>query len=453
MNDLNVIDSFMASFSRVIDGGFGLLSGEVATLTTILIGIDITLAGLFWSLDEGSDIVARLLRKVLYVGVFAFILGNFAGLADIVFRSFARLGLQASATGLSVEDLLRPGKLAGTGFQAAWPLLHQAGQLLGFASFFDNFLTIVVLLIAWLIVILAFFILSVQLFITILEFKLTALAGFVLVPFALWTKTAFLAERVLGNVIASGIKVMVLAVIVGIGSSVFDPLVSALKGQEPSINQAMALVLAALALFGLGIFGPGLAAGLVSGAPQLGAGAAIGTLGGVAGAALLTGGATAGGIRALGGAGSVGLAAIRAGTTLGAATASAYQLGQATSGAGGVAGMAAGMGGVARAGASAMARKAETLAGRAGDSLSQRAQAGREAAWRATGGTPTSGMALAAASSVSFRPADSAPAWAQRLRSEQALRAHRHATAQAIKEGDRPGAAAHPDLSSREDRA
>jgi type IV secretion system protein TrbL len=60
--------------------------------------------------------------------------------------------------------------------------------MLGFTSFFDNFLTIAVLLIAWAIVILAFFILAVQLFITILEFKLTGLAGFILVPFALWNR-------------------------------------------------------------------------------------------------------------------------------------------------------------------------------------------------------------------------------------------------------------------------
>ena len=66
----------------------------------------------------------------------------------------------------------------------------------------------------WVIVLLAFFVLSVQLFITIIEFKLTVLAGFVLVPFALFGQTAFLAERVLGNVISSGIKLMVLAIIV-----------------------------------------------------------------------------------------------------------------------------------------------------------------------------------------------------------------------------------------------
>jgi type IV secretion system protein TrbL len=37
------------------------------------------------------------------------------------------------------------------------------------------------------------------------------------------------------------------------------------------------------------------------------------------------------------------------------------------------------------------------------------------------------------------------------LRAEQARRAHHHAAAQAIRDGDRPGAPANPDLSSKED--
>ena len=444
MNDLNVIDSFMATFSQYIDSGFGLLSGEVAYLSSILIGIDMTLAGLFWALDEGSDVIARLLKKVLYVGVFAFIINNFSSLAGIVYRSFAGLGLQASASSLTAADLLKPGKLAGIGFQAAWPLLQQVGALMGFANFFANFLTIAVLLFAWFIVIVAFFILAVQLFITILEFKLTTLAGFVLVPFALWNKTAFLAERVLGNVIASGIKVMVLAVIVGIGSSFFGQFTAALQGQQPNLAQAMSLVLASLALFGLGIFGPGIAAGLVSGAPQLGAGAAIGTVGAAAGAALLTGGAALAGARM---AGAGGLAAIRAGTTMGSAASTSYQLGQATSGSSGMAGVAAGVGGVARAAGGAVAQKARSMAGQAGASLSRSAQTGRERAWQATGGQPTSNGAPSSSSTGSA----SAPDWARSFRSEQARRAQAHATTQSIKDGDRSGAGTNPDLSSKEE--
>ena len=42
-----------------------------------------------------------------------------------------------------------------------------------------------------------------------------------MVPFALWNKTAFLAERVLGSVVSAGVKVLVLAVIVGIGGGLF----------------------------------------------------------------------------------------------------------------------------------------------------------------------------------------------------------------------------------------
>lgn len=212
MQDLNVIDRFMQAFIRYIDSGFGLLGNDVGFLTATLIGIDITLAGLFWAMGGDDNVLGRFLKKILYIGAFAFILNSFSTLADIIFKSFAQAGLTAGGGTLSADDLLRPGQVASTGFSAAWPLLEQASSMMGFISFFENFLTIMVLLFAWAIVILAFFILAVQMFVTIIEFKLTSLAGFILVPFALWNRTSFLAERVLGNVVSSGIKVMVLAV-------------------------------------------------------------------------------------------------------------------------------------------------------------------------------------------------------------------------------------------------
>jgi type IV secretion system protein TrbL len=127
------------------------------------------------------------------------------------------------------------------------------------------------------IVVISFFILAVQPFITLIEFKLTTLAGFVLVPFSLFNKTSFLAEKVLGNVVASGVKILVLAVIIGIGTSLFSQFTQGFGGNQPTIEDALSLVLAALSLLGPGIFGPGIATGLVSGAPQLGVGAAVGT--------------------------------------------------------------------------------------------------------------------------------------------------------------------------------
>jgi type IV secretion system protein TrbL len=446
MDNLNVIDNFMQVFIRYIDSGFGLLSGDVGALTTILVSIDITLAGLFWAMEGDGNVLARLIKKVLYVGTFALILNNFSTLSMVVFNSFSTLGLHATANSLTAADLLRPGKLASTGYQAAYPLLQQAGKLIGFTTFFNNVVTILVLVFAWIVVILSFFVMAVQLFITIIEFKLTTLAGFVLVPFALWGKTAFLAERVLGNVIASGIKVMVLAVIVGIGTTFFSVFIAALQGHDPSLADAMSLVLASLTLFGLSIFGPGIATGLVSGAPQLGAGAALGTAGALVGAGALAAGGVAG-AASLAAAG--GLGAMRAGTALGAGAATAYRMGQATSGATGAAGIGAGLAGVARAGAGAAGNAARSAAGRMTAGLRQSAQAGREGAFRATGGKTTAGPA-APESAAASTSADGAPAWARKLRSEQRMRAHAHATSQAIKEGDRPGASANPDLDQRE---
>jgi len=286
----------------------------------------------------------------------------------------------------------------------------------------------------------------------LIEFKLTTLAGFVLVPFGLWGKSAFLAERVLGFVVTCGIKVLVLAVIVGIGSTLFGQFVAALPGggQQPTIGDALALMLAAAAMLGLGIFGPTIASGLVSGAPQLGAGAAVGTAGALAAGALVTGGTAAAAI-GLGRAGfATGLSALRAGTSVASGAAMAYQLGAATSGETGLAGVAGGLGGVGRAGVGLATGAARSVGERLTGGFEHRSATGRVAAWQVTGGRPV-GEASGSEPPAEPAAADSAPTWARRLRAEQARRSHVQTAAHAVREGDHAGSGANPDLERRED--
>jgi len=439
MDDINVIDQFTETFVSYIDSGFGLLTPDVAFLTTILIGIDITLAGLFWALADEKAVIPALIRKVLYVGAFAFILNNFALLANIIFDSFAGLGLKATGAPISAADLMRPGFVAATGFDAAQPLLAEVSDLIGPIAFFENFVQIAVLMVAWLIVLLAFFILAIQLFITILEFKLTTLAGFVLVPFALWNKTAFLAERVLGNVIAAGIKLMVLAVIVGIGSTLFGAFAASFAGGDITIEQALSTVLGALAIFMLGIFGPGIAAGLVSGAPQLGAGAVVGS---AAGLAL---GAAAGASVAMGGARALGAAAggaTRAAASVAGGASTAYGLGRGTSGASGTAGVAAGVAGMARAGVGAVGQGVRNASDRATAGVRRSFSDGARGAFTATGGALPGGADIPSATAA----ASGAPDWAQRLRREQRMREGVSVAAHTVRDGDRPVSGENPRL-------
>jgi type IV secretion system protein TrbL len=271
------------------------------------------------------------------------------------------------------------------------------------------------------IVVISFFVMAIQLFVSLIEFKLTTLAGFVLVPFGLFGRTAFLAERVLGNVVSSGIKILVLAVIIGIGSTIFNQFTSGFNN-PPTISDALTLILAALSLLGLTIFGPGIANGLIAGGPQLGAGAAVGT--GLAAAGIGAAGiaATAGGVAAAGGA-IAGTA--RAGTSVAGGATAAYRAGGAT--------------GVAQtAGSVAMSPLHRAAAG-----LKESFAAGERAVMRG-------GSQAAAGGSGSSTTSDSAPAWAQRMKRSQSINRGVTAADHAIRSGDRPSGGSQVDLSEGE---
>ena len=425
MGGTGVIDQFLAVFTRYIDSGFGLLSGEVAFIATTLIVIDVTLAALFWSMGGDDDIIGRLIKKTLFVGVFAYIIGNWNNLARIVFESFAGLGLKASGTGFTTADLLRPGKVAQVGLDAGRPLLESISGLMGWISFFENFIQIACLLFAWALVLLAFFILAIQLFVTLIEFKLTTLAGFVLIPFGLFGKSAFMAERVLGNVISSGIKVLVLAVITGIGSTLFSQFTAGFAGQAPTIDQAMAIVLAALSLLGLGI-----ANGLVSGGPQLGAGSAIGT-GLAAGGMVAAGGAAIGAV-ASGGAALAGgaAAAARGGASLAGGATAAYRAGGAS--------------GVASTGASKAGAAIASPFKRAAASMKDSFQAGERSV---AGGAASNEGADTTSVSSSSAASNGPPAWAKRMKRGQQASHGIQAADHAVKSGDSHGGGSSVNLS------
>jgi type IV secretion system protein TrbL len=417
MGGTGVIDRFLGTFAQYIDSGFGLIQGDVHWLAGVLIVIDITLAGLFWAFSPEEEVLARLIKKTLYVGVFAFILGNYNSLASIIFDSFAGLGLMAGGGTISAAQLLQPGRLAQVGIDAGRPILDSISGLMGFVSFFDNFIQIVILLIAWLIVVISFFIMAIQLFVSLIEFKLTTLAGFVLVPFGLFSRTAFLAEKVLGNVFSSGVKVLVLAVIVGIGSTIFGQFTNGFNN-PPTIDDALTLILAALALLGLSIFGTGIANGLVAGGPQLGTGAAIGTGlaaagAGVAGAALATGMIGAVG-RAMGGVASAGATA-----------------------AGGV---SAGF----RAGG---ARGVASAAGTAVASPLRRAAAGLRENFEAGAGAKAGAARPSRPGGGDASDASRPPAWANRMRRHQTVSRGVSAAQHAVRSGDHPSGGSAVDLS------
>ncbi|PYD48635.1 P-type conjugative transfer protein TrbL [Novacetimonas pomaceti] len=469
MNNVGVIDTFLNTFTTTIDSGFGLVKGNVISLAGSLSVLDVALAGLFWAWAADEDIIQRLVKKTLYIGFFAWVINDFDALSKIVFDSFAALGLKVGGGSLALGDFLRPGRLASTGFDAAQPLLDSVHNLLGPVAFFTNFIQIFVLCLSWLIVLAAFFILAVQLFVALIEFKLTTLAGFILIPFALFNRTAFLAEKVLGNVVSSGVKIMVLAVISAIASVLFAQFTTSYGSDVPTIGQSVSVVLASLAIVGLSIFGGSIANGLISGSPQLGAGAAVGT--GMAVGAMGAAAVAGVGAVASGGAAAVGAtaAAARGGAAIAGAATSAYSAGAAGA-SGGAGSMAAGIGGMGRAVGGNVANAVKGAASRAGSSLKESYAAGGRWAARGMGGgeggeggdsgpAPSGGGGPAGEGGgpTSSGPAGSGPSggdgggsgepprWAQKMKRRNAAEA-----AHIIRSADGGGGSASIDLSEKE---
>ena len=296
------LDEFIRRFTTQIDTGFGVISGEVQTVLGTLVVISIALTAILWAIDETQNVLASLVRKVLLVGFFAWLVGSWHTLSLTVVNGFGQLGLRASGGG-SVDDFMNaPTTAVDAGMQIVVKLMAYIGELAkqngGFGAL-QNIDVIIVAAVAAIGILLAFIVLAIEIAITIIEFHLVTLIAFVTVPFGVLSQTSFLAERAIGYVVSVGLKFMALAVILGIGINIFQQFTLSL---EPTISEECGLLLSAVFLMMLALKIPSIAGALISGGPQLNAGGALmgaaGVAAGAAGVALAgraIGGAVAGG--------------------------------------------------------------------------------------------------------------------------------------------------------------
>jgi type IV secretion system protein TrbL len=153
-------------------------------------------------------------------------------------------------------------------------------------EFFAHIDVVAMALIAAIGILIAFVILAVEIVVTIIEFHIVTLVAFVTVPFGVLTQTSFMSERAIGYVVSVGIKLMALAIVVSLGTTVFD---NYTVSSDPGIGEDVGLLLAAVVMVMLALKIPSIAAALISGGPQLNAGGAVmgaaGVAAGVAGGA------------------------------------------------------------------------------------------------------------------------------------------------------------------------
>ena len=259
--DPTTINSFLDQFILVIDSGFGLIQGDVAYVLNALIVISVTLAGAQWALAAEAP-MAPFFRKVLFIGLFAFLINNWNALATAINQSGALLGLRAGGSGLALADLHNPGRIAGIGTE----LFGRTAELGRGMNILTDFVPLVTILVAAFVIMFGFFILALQVFSALIAFKLGSLAAFVALPWGVFSGTAWVAERPLGWVVGSAVRLFVLALIASVSITFVErlPAVFVLDA-----GGALNILLFGLTLLMLAWFGPQLASEVVSGQPHL----------------------------------------------------------------------------------------------------------------------------------------------------------------------------------------
>ena len=233
---------------------------------------------------------AALIRKMMFIGAFFALLNFGADWIPRIINSFQIIGQTASGLpSLAPTDVLVKG-------------LNIAGNLLAGAAssgWMGNFGTAMALVFASLLSFLAFLGLTVQLVVTLVESYLVVGAGFIFLGFGGSRWTAPYVERYIALAVATGVKVMVLYLLLGAGLTLTNGWAAAASAvplsAEPAID-ALDIAGSAVLLLMICWNAPKFTAGILSGSPALTGGDAIGTAGALAQGALLAGAAVAGGM-------------------------------------------------------------------------------------------------------------------------------------------------------------
>ena len=264
--ELPTLTNVLIFFEDAFSAGRTGLFPDAQRLMHIFVVLEVAFAGLYLALGSSADIRA-IAKKMLVIGFFFWFLTNYGDILRFVVDGFLYAGEKAgSGTTVNFATLRDPGQVFAHGMELAQPLAAKLFSDINSSYFGIPSVDGLMLLFCIILTVFSFAIMAIQVFITYLEYLLVATAGFILIPFGIFKPTAFIAERVFGAIISFGVKLMILALIIGVSDAFLSTVV-----MPPTVSwqQAVELSVIALALTFLSLHAPAVAQSLLSGTPHL----------------------------------------------------------------------------------------------------------------------------------------------------------------------------------------
>jgi type IV secretion system protein TrbL len=183
-----------------------------------LAGIELAVSGLLWLVNEREnidDIAGQFVRKFFFLSFWFTILFTWEMWVPYILEGFRYAGVTASG-----RTTLNPSEIVGIGIDLQAAIGVAANDFLSF-----NPLSGLTTQLAGLVVLLAFVVAAVAVTYTLIQGYLAMGAGVLFLAFAGWRSTAQLTDNYLNLLTYIGVKLMVLFLLVGLGTTVAASLV------------------------------------------------------------------------------------------------------------------------------------------------------------------------------------------------------------------------------------
>jgi len=260
-----ILDTITAAFVDALRTGQGALAQYWLPLLLVFatIAFYLQLGPLLASGSAGAgDAIASTLLTSVKIGVFYWLLKNFAGLASAALLTFLQWGVAPTGGGVSADTFLAPSKVLDVGFKIGAPIREFTNSFIHWAGVW-NWPMLITYSLAYYAIVLAFAFIAVHLMVTIIEYYLAVMVAMVLIPWGVLQPTAFFAEFSIGWVTGGLVRILVTVGIIGIALPLFDLVrFNTTGGGDPTFYSAVVCAITAVIFAILSWVIPGRAAAI-----------------------------------------------------------------------------------------------------------------------------------------------------------------------------------------------
>lgn len=275
-----ILNTVLGTFEHAAHDGFANLMPEALWLVGVFSIINLCTT---WALYDGELRLSQMIAQVMKIGAFLFLIMNMGEINKAIMLSFQHGGIIAALGPSEAANYngFTPSTLLDQGVAITEKLWTSKSFEMGFMGSIQKMVVI-------LLVIFSYFIMSIQLLLTKIEFNIFAAIAVILLPFGALRYTSFLFQRAVSCVFSFGIKLMLCYFMLGIVERQSNALLKGFEygGKTPEFGMLISSALGYVAIGYLVWKVPTIVSGMMTGQPSLeGTGMARGAGGFAVGAA------------------------------------------------------------------------------------------------------------------------------------------------------------------------